>query len=134
MWLADGVLVVRIHSDEGGDFWNNIMEKVTDKMGIFRTRTEGYDPKANGKAERFIGLLTHDGTMRMMEKKMPITAWYWAMRQAAVKYRWAKLMIKIPKDAPDFGERVMVRRTKADQLPSFEPKTTDGIFWHGTWK
>ena len=63
-----------------------------------------------------------------MEKRMPILAWYWAMRQAAVKYRWAKLMIAIPAGAPDFGERVMVRRTKADQLPAFEPKTADGIF------
>ena len=27
MWLSDGALVVRIHSDEGGEFWNNIMEK-----------------------------------------------------------------------------------------------------------
>ena len=27
MWLSEGALVVRIHSDEGGEFWNNIMEK-----------------------------------------------------------------------------------------------------------
>ena len=96
MWLSEGALIVRIHSDEGGEFWNNIMEKVTDKLGIFRTRTEGYDPKANGKAERFVGILKHDGTMKLLEKKMPITAWYWAMRQGAIKYRWAKLMIDIP--------------------------------------
>ena len=97
MWLSDGALVVRIHSDEGGEFWNNIMEKVTDKLGIFRTRTEGYDPKANGKAERFIGILKHDGAMQLMEAKMPIAAWYWAMRQSAITHRWAKLMIDIPK-------------------------------------
>ena len=104
------------------------MEKVTDKLGIFRTRTEGYDPKANGKVERFIGILKHDATMKMLESKMPITAWYWAMRQSAIKYRWAKLMIDIPKGAPYFAERVMVRRTKADELRAFEPKTADGIF------
>ena len=104
--------------------WKN----VTDKRVIFRTRTEGYDPKANGKVERFVGILKHDGTMKLLEKKMPITAWYWAMRQGAVKYRWAKLMIDIPKGAPDFAERVMVRRAKADELKAFEPKTADGIF------
>ena len=93
MWMTEGVLVLRIHSDEGGEFWNNLMEKVTDKLGIFRTRTEGYDPKANGKAERYIGILKHNGAMKLMETKMPITAWYWAMRQSAIKYRWAKLMI-----------------------------------------
>ena len=59
---------------------------------------------------------------------MPMTSWYWAMRQCAIKYRWAKLMIKVPEGAPEFGERVMIRRTKADQLPSFEPKVEDGIF------
>ena len=26
MWLSEGALIVRIHSDEGGEFWNNIME------------------------------------------------------------------------------------------------------------
>ena len=72
--------------------------------------------------------------MKLMETNMPITAWYWAMRQSAIKYRWAKLMIDVPSGAPDFGERVLVRRTKADQLPSFEEKTADGIFWHGIWK
>ena len=40
MWMADGAIVVRIHSDEGGEFWNNIMENVTITFGIFRTRTE----------------------------------------------------------------------------------------------
>ena len=84
---------MRIHSDEGGEFWNNIMERVTDRLGIFRTRTEGYDPKANGTVERFIGILKHDGAMKLMETNMPITAWYWAMRQSAITYRWAKLMM-----------------------------------------
>ena len=45
------------------------MEKVTDQLGIFRTRTEGYDPKANGKAERYIGLLKHDAAMKLLETK-----------------------------------------------------------------
>ena len=40
-------------------------------------------------------------------------------------------MIDNPKGAPDFAERVLVRRAKADALPSFEPKTGDGIFL--TW-
>ena len=69
MWMADGSIVVRIHSDEGGEFWNNIMEDVPNKLGIFKTRTEGYDPKANGKAERFIGLLKHDAAMELLETK-----------------------------------------------------------------
>ena len=37
-------------------------------------------------------------------------------------------MINVPKGAPDFGERVMVRRTHTDKLPSFEPTPADGIF------
>ena len=37
-------------------------------------------------------------------------------------------MIDVPSGAPDFGERVLIRRAKADQLPSFEAKTADGIF------
>ena len=86
MWMTEGALVVRIHSDESGEFGNHIMTKVTDKLGTFQTRTEGYDPRANGKVERFIGSLKHDGAMKLMEAKMPITAWYWSMRQSAIKH------------------------------------------------
>jgi len=125
MWMTEGALVVCIHSDEGGEFWNNIMTKVTDKLGVFQTRAEGYDTKVERNIER----LKHDGAMKLMEAKMPITAWYWSMRQSAIKYRWAKLGIDVPTGgAPDFGERVMVRRAKANKLPTFEPKTADGIF------
>jgi len=63
MWMSEGALVVRIHSDEGGEFLDNIMTKVTDKLGIFQTRTDGYDPRAKGQVERFFGNLKHDGAM-----------------------------------------------------------------------
>ena len=103
------------------------MGKATAKMCIFKTKTEGNEPNANGQAEMCIGLLKHDGAMELMECKMPITAWYWAMRQSAIKNRWSNLMIDIPKGAPDFGERVMVRRATSDELPALEPNIADGF-------
>ena len=42
--MTDGELCIRIHSDEGGEFWNGLMERVTNNLMIMQTRTEGYDP------------------------------------------------------------------------------------------
>ena len=27
-WMSDGGLILRLHSDEGGEFWNKLMEKL----------------------------------------------------------------------------------------------------------
>ena len=56
MWLSDGALIVRIHSDEGGEFWNAIASEVLARTGIFQTKTKGYDPRANGRAYAYVGM------------------------------------------------------------------------------
>ena len=41
MWMADGAIVVRIHSDEGGEFWNNNMEKLQINWEFFGRERKG---------------------------------------------------------------------------------------------
>ena len=56
------------------------MDLVTDKLGIFKTRTEGYDPHANGRAESFVGILKHRTTGHLLANRHPVSFWYWSMR------------------------------------------------------
>ena len=101
--MSDGEMCVRLHSDAGGEFWNHIMDEVTHDLCILQTRTEGHDPRANGKAERYVGIMKHHATETMMKTNMPIQSWHWAMRNSAYNYRCKRIDIQIPPDAPEFG-------------------------------
>ena len=49
--------VVRVHSDKAREFLAQKVVEGINSMGIFKTTTTGYDPQANGLAERTVGLL-----------------------------------------------------------------------------
>ena len=97
LWLCGNIIIVRIHSDAGGEFWNELAKEMTNRLGIMQTRTEGYDPKANGRAESYVGLLKHRATEELLKNHFPITFWYWGMRQHAYLYRAQKLQLALPK-------------------------------------
>ena len=82
----------------------------------------------NGNAERYVGLMKHLATELMLKTSMPVEAWLWAMKNAAHTYRCNKLGIKLPAPLPQFGERVLVRRSNIKKNPAFTLETDDGIF------
>ena len=47
----------RLHSDQGGEFINEIWDKISSLCDIKRTRTTPYHPQGNGQCERFIRTL-----------------------------------------------------------------------------
>ena len=49
--------VVRIHSDKAREFLAQRVVEGINALGVFQTTTTGYDPQANGLAERTVGLL-----------------------------------------------------------------------------
>eukprot|EP00975_Prorocentrum_lima_P046119 9646339-Prorocentrum_lima.AAC.1 len=49
--MAGEQMVVRFHSDAGSEFWNNEVSELLNGNLIMQTKTVGYDPKANGRAE-----------------------------------------------------------------------------------
>eukprot|EP00975_Prorocentrum_lima_P069876 12928828-Prorocentrum_lima.AAC.1 len=50
-------MVVRFHNDAGSEFWNKEVSELLNRNLIMQTKAGGYDPKANGRAERYIGIL-----------------------------------------------------------------------------
>eukprot|EP00975_Prorocentrum_lima_P034301 7207973-Prorocentrum_lima.AAC.1 len=55
-------VAVRFHSDAGSEFWNKEVSELLNKNLIMQTKTAGYDPKANGRAEIFVGILKRRAT------------------------------------------------------------------------
>eukprot|EP00974_Lingulodinium_polyedra_P015974 1549903-Lingulodinium_polyedra.AAC.1 len=56
----------------------------------------GYDPQANGKAERIVGIIKQRATSYLMHAGFPLKFWYWAVKQTAHVYRLGQLNIKLP--------------------------------------
>ena len=80
-------IVVRFHTDAGGEFLNEAMKSLLTTMEIHQTKTAGHDPKANGRAERYVGIIKRQATSYLMHSKLPLKFWYWAANQAADLYR-----------------------------------------------
>eukprot|EP00974_Lingulodinium_polyedra_P094095 9118108-Lingulodinium_polyedra.AAC.1 len=76
-------MVVRFHTDSGSEFLNNVMKDMLIKKYIFQTKTMGYDPRANGKADIFVGIIKQRATSYLIHSGLPLKLWYWAVKQAA---------------------------------------------------
>ena len=119
--------VVRVHTDAGKEFVNKAVTEMLRSKGIHTTTTGGYDPKANGRAERYVGLMKQRATSYLIHAGIPLKFWYWACTQAAYMYRATVLGLKLPSDAPTFGNRVLVRDPKAEDK-RFTKRTKEAIF------
>ncbi len=123
--MGEGV-ACRFHSDVGSEFLNKEMSRMLDEMGIFQTKTTGYDPQANGRAERFVGLLKRHAISYLVRAGFGLKFWYWAASQAAYLFRCRALEVKLPEGAPTFGNRVFVAQRPPDIL-AFGEKAKEGI-------
>eukprot|EP00975_Prorocentrum_lima_P030019 6296824-Prorocentrum_lima.AAC.1 len=61
--MAGEQLVVRFHSDAVSEFWNEDVSELLNQNLIMQTKTGGYDPTANGRAERCVGILQRKATL-----------------------------------------------------------------------
>ena len=91
------------------------------------THTGGYDPQANGLAERFIGIIKGRATSYLGHARMSLRFWYWACMQATIVYRLDQLGKHLPKGTPTFGEAVLIRSPKTEKR-SFQEKALKGRF------
>ena len=66
-------------------------------------------------------------TSYLIHAGVPLKLWYWACTQAAYMCRAKVLGLKLPSDAPTFGNRVLVRDPKAEDK-SFTKRTKEAIF------
>ena len=98
-----------------------------EELKIYQSGTGGYDPKSNGLAERFVGIIKQRAGNYMAHSNMSLSWWYWAAQQAAYVYRSCVLNAPIPANAPTFGNRVLVRDIQGEKT-SFAQKAKEGIF------
>eukprot|EP00975_Prorocentrum_lima_P006989 1499666-Prorocentrum_lima.AAC.1 len=66
--------------------------------------------KANGRAERYIGMLKRKATSYLIHASVSLKFWYWAACQATYLYRRQVLEMTLPPDAPTFGNRVLIAK------------------------
>ncbi|EYC34832.1 hypothetical protein Y032_1367g3848, partial [Ancylostoma ceylanicum] len=65
-WICENARWPRqLHSDQGSEFVNNIMEELAKVAGITLTTTKGYNSRENGLSERAIGTI-----QRVLKKKI----------------------------------------------------------------
>ena len=82
-------VVLRVHSDRGGEFANAQLEKWPAESEIHPTTTEGRDPAGNGLAERFVGLVKQTARALLVASNLPTYFWPFAVKYAALVRRRA---------------------------------------------
>eukprot|EP00975_Prorocentrum_lima_P040051 8414223-Prorocentrum_lima.AAC.1 len=75
-----------------------------------QTKTAGYDPKATGRAEIYIGILKRKATSFLIHAGVSLKFWYWAECQAAYLYSMQVLEMALPPNAATFGNRAFIAK------------------------
>ncbi|KAL6735557.1 hypothetical protein Aduo_005986 [Ancylostoma duodenale] len=79
-WICEGGRWPRqIHTDQGTEFVNELIEELTKIAGIKHTMTKGYNSRENGGCERAIGTL-----QRILKKKIEFPDFWDAMLPNAI--------------------------------------------------
>ncbi|CAI7788704.1 unnamed protein product [Closterium sp. NIES-54] len=76
-------LVLRLHSDRGGEFSSDLLAAFYAEHGIHQTFTLPTSPQQNGVAERRIGLVMEVARTSMIHAAAPHFLWPFAVRYAA---------------------------------------------------
>ncbi|CAI7798241.1 unnamed protein product [Closterium sp. NIES-53] len=115
--FCEDLLVLRLHSDKGGEFSSDLLREFCRGEGILQSFTLLASPQQNGVAERRIGLVMEVARTSMIHAADPHFLW------------------------PFAGSRVFVRDTSADKLSSlsilgvflgFPPDAPGWQFYHPT--
>ncbi|CAI7862512.1 unnamed protein product [Closterium sp. NIES-54] len=124
------LLVLRLHSNRGGEFSSNLLREFCRGEGILQLFTLPDSPQQNGIAERRIGLVMEVACTSMIHAAAPHFLWPFAVRYAAHQLNlWPR--VSLPGTSPTlrltgkvgdalvfrvWGSRAYVRNTSADKL------------------
>ena len=75
--------VLRLHSDKDKEFLATSVRKLLRSHGIRQTTNSGYDPAANGIAERWVGITKVRATALLAEHRLPPDYWTYACKWVA---------------------------------------------------
>ena len=118
--------VLRMHSDKAKEFLAKSVRGLLKAHGIRQTTTSGYDPAANGIAERWVGIVKVRATALLAEHRLPPDYWAYACRWVAYIHNHRVLGIRLNASCPLFGDVVVVHRF-LKKPPSFEDRGVTGV-------
>ena len=64
-------VVVRLHTYDWKEFVNKAISEMLRDIKIHATTTVGYGPRANGQAERYVGLIKQRATSYLVHSQLP---------------------------------------------------------------
>ncbi|CAI7874450.1 unnamed protein product [Closterium sp. NIES-54] len=128
--FCQDLLVLRLHSDKGGEFSSDLLQEFCHREGILQSFTLPASSQQNGIAERRIGLVMEVARISMIHATAPHFLWPFAVRYAAHKLNlWPR--VSLPETSPIlrwtgkvgdasvfrvWGSRAFVRDLSADKL------------------
>ncbi|CAI7728513.1 unnamed protein product [Closterium sp. NIES-53] len=148
-------LVLRLHSDRGGEFSSDLLRAFCRAEGIHQTFTLPASPQQNGIAERRIGMVMDVARTSMIHAAAPHFLWPFAVQYAAHHIN-LQPRVSLPETSPTlrwtgqvgdasafrvWGSRAFVRDLSADKLSSravpcvflgFPPDAPGWQFYHPT--
>ncbi|CAI7820546.1 unnamed protein product, partial [Closterium sp. NIES-53] len=152
---GEDLLVLRLHSDRGGEFSSDLLRDFCRGEGITQSFTLPDSPPQNGIAERRIGLVMEVARTSMIHAATPHFLWPFAVRYAAHQLNlWPR--VSLPETSPTlrwtgkvgdasvfrvWGSRAFVHDTSADKLSAraipcvflcFVPDAPGWQFYHPT--
>ena len=96
------------------------------QQGVRQTVNSGYDPQANGLAERWIGIVKVRATALLADVRLPPEYWSYACRWVAYVHTHRVTEIPINKALPHFGDVVVIHHA-FKKPPSFENRGSTGV-------
>ncbi|CAI7749844.1 unnamed protein product [Closterium sp. NIES-53] len=97
--FGQDLLVLRLHSDRGGDFSSDLLRDFCRGEGILQSFTLPDSPQQNGIAERHIGLVMEVARTSMIHAASPHFLWPFVVRYAAHQLNlWPR--VSLPETSP----------------------------------
>ena len=118
--------ILRLHSDKASEFLSPSIRAYLSQQGVRQTVNSGYDPQANGLAERWIGIVKVRATALLADVRLPPEYWSYACRWVAYVHTHRVTEIPINKTLPHFGD-VVVMHQAFKKPPSFENRGSTGV-------
>eukprot|EP00971_Amphidinium_carterae_P216958 4306905-Amphidinium_carterae.1 len=118
--------VLRAHSDRAAAFLGKDVKQFLQAHNIRQTTNSGHDPKANGLAERWVGLIKARATATLIHAKMGPDFWPFACRYVAMMHN-ARVMETEKMSSPAFGEAVVYNK-QVDKPDAFTGRGEVGVF------
>ena len=108
--------VMRVHSDQAGEFLSPVVMEWLKQHNIRQTFTSGYDPAANGVAERWIDLVKIKATVLLAANHLSTAYWNYAVAWVTYAYNNKVLAIPSKKPLPEFGQLILVKSRRDHKL------------------